>query len=164
MIDKVEKAKYCFDTDTLVSSWRLHYKIDVFSELWDRIGAMVKEGVILVPEEVSNEIGKGNDGLVDWLKRYSAHIIPISAEQIEIVKEIVNKYPLASQYKKPRPYHADPFVVALGKIKRCTVVSYEKPRGNKDNPSVADLCKEYGVHCCTMPDLFQKEEWKFNIG
>lgn len=163
MTENNKKNKYCFDTDTLVSSWRIHYRPDAFESLWDQLGDLVKNGAILIPDEVKKEIGVGKDGLVSWLKKYNVIGTPISMEQIEIVTEIVNKYPLVSQYKKPRPNHADPFVVAVAKIYKCTVVTYEKTNGNSKHPAIPDLCKEYRVDCCSMADFFKKEGWQFNV-
>jgi len=163
MAEEQAKNKYCFDTDALVSSWRMHYRPGVFKELWDQLGRKIEDGSIIIPNEVRKEIGAGTDELASWLKKYQSFIIPISAEQIEIVKEIVNKYPKVSQYKKPRPNHADPFVVAVAKIHSCTVVTYEIRNSSRDNPAVPDLCREYGVDCCSMVDLFEREGWQFSF-
>lgn len=159
----INKNKYCFDTSALVDSWRRYYRPNAFRELWDRIGEHIKDGSIIIPNEVKKEIGAGKDELVSWLKKYHVHVIPISDDQIKIVTEIVNKYPLVSQYKRPRPYHADPFVVALGKMTTSIVVTYEGSNKSKDHPRIPDLCKEFGVDCCSMADFFEKESWQFNI-
>lgn len=160
---EASKAKYCFDTDTLASSWRRHYRIETFEPLWDRLGAMITEGVILIPEEVKKEIGAGKDTLVAWLKKNCPDCVAIDEKQLEIVGEIVNKYPGVSHYKKPRPNHADPFVVAIGKIFSVTVVTFESGSGGPTNPSIPALCKEYGVDCCNMADFFEKEKLSFAL-
>ncbi len=164
MAAQTKKAKYCFDTDTLASSWRLYYHPDTFGPLWEKLGELVSDRTILIPDEVKKEIGAGNDALVSWLKKYNGNGTPVSEEQVKIVTEIVNKYPLVSQYKKPRPNHADPFVVAVAKINNCTVVTYESRNGSPTHPAVPDLCKEYGVDCCSVSEFFKKENWRFRIG
>lgn len=158
-----KKIKYCFDTTTLADSWRRYYRPSAFGELWVKVGELIESGIVLIPEEVKKEIGVGNDDLVTWLKNYHPYVIPISKDQIEVVSDIVNKYPLVSQYKKPRPYHADPFVVAVGKIYSCTVVSYERGNNSKDHPRIGDLCEEYKVDFCSVSDFFERQGWKFNI-
>jgi len=163
MSNSLKTKKYCFDSDALISSWRLHYRPTIVKELWDRIGKKITEGSILIPKEVRKEIGSGKDELVIWLKQYKTHIIPITIEQIGIVSDIVNKYPLVSRYNKPRPYHADPFVVAVARIHNCTVVTYEGLNRSPSHPKVPDLCKEYDVNYCSMSDFFEKEGWKFNF-
>jgi hypothetical protein len=163
MEDTVKKNKYCFDTSAFIDSWRVNYRFKSFEKLWSRIGELIKDGSIIIHEEVMGEVGSGDDDLIKWLKQYHAYVIHISSEQIKIVTEIVNKYQLVSQYRKPRPHNADPFVVALGKINSCTVVSQEKGSNSKDHPRIGDLCKEYGVDHCSISDFFEKEDWRFHI-
>lgn len=157
------KNKYCFDTSAFTDSWRRYYRPNSFRIIWDRIGERIKDGRILVAEEVKKEIGAGKDELIAWFKPYHTYVVSVTEEQIKIVTEIVNKYPLVSQYKKPRAYHADPFVVALGKITSTTVVTYEKRNGSEDHPAVPDLCREYSVECCSLADFFEKEGWEFDL-
>ncbi|MDP2638245.1 MAG: DUF4411 family protein [Candidatus Levybacteria bacterium] len=157
------KKRYCFDTSAFTDSWRRYYKPNSFRVLWDRIGGLIEDGRVLVPDEVKKEIGAGNDELITWFKQYNSHVSPVTAEQIAIVSEIVNKYPLVSQYKKPRAYHADPFVVALGKTTSTIVVTYERRNSSNDHPAVPDLCKEYRVECCSLADFFENEGWEFDL-
>ena len=164
MSDERKKSKYCFDTDTLAASWRRYYRPSSFESLWDELGDMLKTGVILVPEEVKKEIGAGKDDLVSWIKKFCPQTVAIDEKQLEIVSEIVNKYPVVSQYKKPRPNHADPFVVAVAKVYGVEVVTFEKAKnGSSVNPAIPDLCHEYGVSCCSMPDFFEKESISFSL-
>lgn len=157
------KKYYCFDTSAFTDSWRRYYKPNSFKILWERIGDLIRDGEILVPEEVKKEIGAGKDELIIWFKQYHPNVSPVTEEQVLIVTEIVNKYPLVSQYKKPRAYHADPFVVALAKITSSVVVTYEKRNSSSDHPAIPDLCKEYGVECCTLADFFEREGWEFDL-
>jgi len=158
-----EKSKYCFDTDTLAASWRKYYRPSSFEALWDKLGDMMKRSIILIPEEVKKEIGVGKDDLVGWMKRYCPKSVGIDEAQLRIVSQIVNKYPAVSQYKKPRPNHADPFVVAVAKTRGLEVVTFEKGGGSAVNPAIPNLCAEYGVACCTLPDFFEKEGMSFEL-
>ncbi|MFA5877382.1 MAG: DUF4411 family protein [Candidatus Paceibacterota bacterium] len=164
MDDQASKKKYCFDSSVLMMAWRLHYKPKSFSSLWDHLGDMMQAGLIVIPEEVRKEIGAGKDDLILWLKKYKSCIIPIDEPQLKIVAEIVNKYPLVSQYKKPRPNNADPFIVAVAKLDGRTVVTYERSNGqNNPHPRIPDLCKEHEVECCDLPAFFEKEGITFEI-
>lgn len=163
MSENPKNTVYCFDSSAFIDSWRRYYRPDTFKELWDRIGNRIENGSILVPDEVKKEIGSGNDTLVNWFKSYHKYVVPVSEDQIDVVRDIVNKYPAVSQYKKPRPYHADPFVVAVAKNRACTVVTYEGNNGSTHHPKIPGLCKEFGVTCCSVADFFEKEGWLFGI-
>ncbi len=162
MPDETPKIKYCFDTSAFVNGWRRHYKPRSFSTLWDHIGEMMQKGLIVVAEEVPKEIGAGTDDLVSWFKQYKSCVMPVTQEQLNIVSDIVNKYPLISEYKSSKIYSADTFVVAIAKINKCTVVTYEKPDGNKVKPKIPALCKEHFVECCDLATFFEKEGMTFN--
>lgn len=124
----------------------------------------MKNGIILIPEEVKKEIGLGKDGLVAWMKKYCPKGVAIDEAQLKIVAQIVNKYPAVSQYKKPRPNHADPFVVALANIRNLEVVTFEKSKnGSTVSPAIPDLCAEYGIECCAISDFFEKEQILFEL-
>jgi hypothetical protein len=91
-----------------------------------------------------------------------------TAEQIEIVKEILKKYP--SLIKQDKHYAADPWVIALAiemirnpqqtlvEIKRI-VVTEEKLRGNKVR--IPSVCQEYSIQAIDILDMFRLEGWKF---
>lgn len=163
MIDQLPQRKYCFDTSAFINGWRLHYKPQTFAALRDHIGTLMENRSVVVPEEVEKEIGAGTDDLVIWFKPHRKCVLPISEDQLAIVSEIVNKYPLVSQYKKPKPYSADPFVVAVAKLEGRVVVTYEKENKSSQNPNIPDLCKEHRVECCDLASFFEKEGITFGI-
>jgi hypothetical protein len=163
MATQQSKVLYCFDTSALIDSWRRYYHPDIFKPMWDEIDSMIAEGTILIPNEVKKEIGTGDDDLVKWFKKHHGHVTHVTVEQIKIVGDIVNKYPLISHYKKVKPYHADPFVVAVAKEFKCKVVSYEGVNKSTDHPKIPDLCREYDIPHLSMPDFFREMSWKFNI-
>jgi hypothetical protein len=163
MASQTLKNKYCFDSSVFIDGWRRNYPFEMFQPLWENVGEGIINGRVLVPHEVKKEILSGTDELVKWFKRYNAYIIPISIEQINIVRKIVNQYQAVSQYKKPRPNHADPFVVAVAELENCIVVTYETPNGSDQNPAIPDLCRERGIPWLSFIELFKQEGWKFNI-
>jgi len=89
-------------------------------------------------------------------------------EQINIVKEILKKYP--SFIKTGKRYAADPWVIALAiemicspqstlfEVKRI-VVTEEKIRRNK--VKIPYVCREYSVQAIDILDMFRIEDWKF---
>lgn len=155
------QEKYCFDTSAFVDSWRRYYPPDVFPSLWEEIADMIKSGRVFVPKEVEKELLNGNDELKDWFKKNNGCVKPYTSEQLELVRDIVGKYPKAADYNRPKPFHADPFVVALAKLEKAIVITYEGNNGDQHNPRIPFVCKSYGVECFNMIGFFQKEGLSF---
>lgn len=161
MTNNLSPIKYCFDTCAFIDSWRRYYPPRVFPMLWEQLSDLMKNGRIMVPKEVEKEILAGNDEFKDWFRVNNICVKPYTKEQFEIASEIVNKYPKLSQYNKIKPFHADPFVVALAKVESATVVTWEGPNGDMNNPSVPNLCQEYKIGWFNMIGFFEKEGWSF---
>lgn len=157
------QTRYCFDTSAFIDSWSRYYSPDTFEPLWTQLNVMITSEQILIPNEVKKEIGVGKDDLAQWFKQFHSKVTHVSAEQIVTVAEIVNKYPLISHYKKVKPFHADPFVVAVAKEYRCKVVSWESSNKSVDHPKIPDLCREYTIEHLSMPQFFKEMSWSFSI-
>lgn len=103
-----------------------------------------------------------------WAKKQSDLFVEPSQKQIELVKEILTKYP--SLIKTDRRYDADPWVIALAielitsqqktlvTVKRI-VVTEEKLRGNK--VKIPLVCGKYNIETIDIIDMFRSEGWKF---
>lgn len=154
---------YCFDTSAFVDSWRRYYPVGIFPTLWDKLGELVGEDRIIVPREAEKEILNGNDDLTIWFKKSNRCVRPYTLAQLQTVQEIVNKYPKVSQFNKPKPLNADPFIVALAKEASAIVVTFEG-NGNLDDPKIPFLCKENKVACFNMIGFFQNEGLSFRHG
>jgi hypothetical protein len=59
---------YCVDTSSLIAAWQERYPIENFPKFWDRMDSLVKDGRLISPIEVFNEIKKRSDDLHDWLR------------------------------------------------------------------------------------------------
>lgn len=155
-------TKYCFDSSAFIDSWRRYHRPSILPTLWDQLlPGLIEKGRIIVPKEAEKEILAGNDELKTWFKSYKQCVQVYTPEHLKITSEIVNKYPKVSQYKKTKPLHADPFVVAVAKVENAVVVTWEGLNGSKDNPSIPELCREYTVEYHNMVELFEKEGWSF---
>ena len=56
---------------------------------------------------------------------------------------------------------ADPFVIALAKVHRCTVVTGERPTGTPNRPNIPDVCSDLGIRCIGMLELYREQGWRF---
>jgi len=56
---------------------------------------------------------------------------------------------------------ADPFVIALARIRGCTVVTQETPTANPMRPKIPDVCKVLGIDCMNVLQFIRQQAWVF---
>ena len=56
---------------------------------------------------------------------------------------------------------ADPWVIATAHMRKCIVVTEEKPTGRPDRPKIPDVCRGMGVRCISFVELIRQEQWRF---
>ena len=82
-------------------------------------------------------------------------------ESIQIAtSEILADFPKLVNNERNRSI-ADPFVIAVAKIRRLSVVTGEKRRGNPARPKIPDVCEAYGIKYLNLLELMKGEVWKF---
>jgi hypothetical protein len=158
---------YIIDTSSLIELNK-HNPMDIYHSPWQKMDGLVKSGRLFAPREVLDEIIRFDDALAEWAKKHPSMFKDPTKEQIQIVKEILKKYP--SLIKKGKRYAADPWVIALAiemirspqttlvEVKRI-VVTEEKIRGNKVR--IPYVCQDYTVEAIDILDMFRTEGWKF---
>lgn len=158
---------YIIDTSSLIELNK-HNPMDVYPGVWQKLEQLIKDGRLLAPKEVFHEIGNIDDQLQTWSKTQSRLFVEPTPKQIEIVKDILEKYPALININ--RKYDADPWVIALANelitspqmtlftIKRI-VVTEEKLRG--DRIKIPFVCQEYDIESLDIIGMFREEGWKF---
>lgn len=156
---------YIIDTSSLVKLNKDN-PLDVFPTIWGKLKDLIDNDRLVAPKEVFNEINQNDDQLSEWVKTQKKMFKEPTPRQIELVQEILNKYP--SLIKVDRKYDADPWVIALAieltiqkriiSIKRI-VVSEEKLRGERVR--IPLVCDEYKIENMDLITMFRTEGWKF---
>lgn len=165
-----EQIIYCIDTSALIDLKRL-YPSDVFLTLWEKLNELVKQGRLIAPREVLKEIEEKDDELLRWVKKHKKMFKKLNQQQIEIVKEIQQRFPTLVDPAKKIP-DADPFVIALAiaeskKAKELLfkdqyiVITQEKPSSRGGKPQIPDVCQYYRIAWMPVGELFKKEQWRF---
>jgi len=133
---------------------------------------LIDKGLLVSPKEVLKEIENGDDHLKEWSKKQTKLFKDLTVKQIQIVKEIVAKYPGWLNEDSMAPI-ADPFVIALAiemkkdaqtildieTIKKRIVVSEERISGRQTK--IPYVCQEYGIECIFLIEMFRTEGWVF---
>ena len=146
------------------------YPKDIFPKLWENIEKLCKEGRLIAPFEVKNEIEQGDDELKRWVRSKNIRKIFIKPDksQVKLVTEILKHYDFLAKPGKPGP-NADPWVIALAIEKnneaqanlfhnKYIVVTEESKTRTDRIPAV---CRNYNIECINLIELFRKEGWKF---
>ena len=151
---------YCIDTSALITMWQYHYPISVFPSLWDKIDFHIKQGEILIPSEVYEELRTGGDNLFEWIKERKARIVKeLDEEQVKIVFKIEAKFPNLIDKNKTKP-DADPFVIALAYQKNWKVVTTEIFSQNPNKPKIPNVCEHYKITCLNIVEFFKDLNFK----
>lgn len=121
---------------------------------------MIKNKKIIATYLVREELQKGDDELLEYVKKKIPHLFlePTAKEQ-KIVKVIINN-PSFSKWATGTKNKADPFVVALAKVFNLIVVTYENPRATANKIPAA--CRLLEVECIDFITFLRQEN--FQIG
>jgi hypothetical protein len=132
----------------------------VFGTVWVRLAQLGKAGTAVVTEEVIAELEKKDDEVHGWAKK-ELTVVPIDGPIQVHVGHILTAHPRLVDSRKNRS-KADPFVIALARIKSLSVVTGEKPSGNLNKPRIPDVCAALtpAVPCMNLLGLFRQQGWQ----
>jgi len=165
---KVDEAfVYIIDTCSIIDLFKL-YPQDVFLELWKNIDKLIKNERLISHKFVLEELKKKFDEAYKWAKVRKSMFIGITSQQIEVIKDILAKYPELVDPEKE--IDADPWLIALALekeeqqklvpiVKVKIVVTEEKLKSNKVN--LPFVCQEFKIECINLIGLMRKEGWKW---
>ncbi len=130
---------YCIDTCALIDLWRRYYPPDVFPGLWADIERLIRQRRLIAPREVLEELRGVDDEILEWARRFKMMFIALDEGQLREVSTILEESPGRIDPSKTKP-DADPFLIALAKTMRWTVVTSELPRTSPVQDPVSPTC------------------------
>jgi hypothetical protein len=153
---------YSLDTSVLVNGWRKTYSPDVFPALWRKLDELIADGRVFAIDEVLRELSKQDDEILAWAKDREHMFVRIDSDgEIQVaVAEILSRFPRLVDSSKSRSI-ADPFVIALAKVRGYTVVTEEKFGGTIEKPKIPIVCQEMGIRCINLLQLVREQGWVF---
>jgi hypothetical protein len=154
-------VEYVFDTSSLIGAWVRTYPPDSFPVVWDRMDGLATAGNLLVPEEVYEELKSQDDDLLAWVKERSATVVvPTSRAVMLEARAVLADHEGLTKTGTGRG-KADPFVIALGRLRGCPVVTQEQG-GSAAKPRIPFVCTTRGVACMSMLEVIRAEGWRFS--
>ncbi len=150
---------YVFDTNIFINLQR-RQPIDLYPTVWNKIGELMSEGVIISSQEVLDEIAIGGDDLEKWAKARKECFLPTDISVQQKVRDILKNYRGLIEGGKNKN-SADPFVVALAQDKKYKVVTEETPTRNSNSPKIPDVCDAYSIECLNFVDFAREAKLNF---
>ena|SRR3712207_5614930 len=144
---------FCLDTSALVGAWVRAYPPDVFPRLWTTLEELAERGGVVSPDEVRHELAAKADDLHEWAEAHAAMFVPLDAEQMAATREILAAFPRLVGELAERN-RADPFVIALARVRRLTVVTEERG-GTATRPRIPLVCQHFDVPCMTTLEFIR---------
>jgi hypothetical protein len=151
---------YCLDTSALVGAWVRSYPPDVFPALWQNLDELIGLGHAVAPEEVMNELEAKEDALFAWVKQRRDHLfVGLDEAQMVATTEILDAFPRLVGELADRN-RADPFVIALARVRGLVVVSEERG-GTVERPRIPLVCDHFGVRTMSPLAWIRELRWIF---
>lgn len=151
---------YCADTNAFIEGWVRSYPIEVFPRLWKGLEGLVAEGRLISPDEVKRELHRRTDTLLEWAKQQEGLFLPLEDDVQEALAEIMQGFPRLVDTRRNRS-GADPFVIALAKVRGATVLTQETHSNSASRPRIPDVCDALGVKHVDLLTLIRREKWTF---
>lgn len=158
----MEPALYSVDTSALIDGLERYYFEDTFPGIWEKVSELVAAGRFFISEEVWEEAKKKTDVVKSWCERDRTGklIVPTDGAITREVQAILKGTPRMVMNLKGRN-RADPFVVALAKLRDATAVTGEGDDGNENHPKIPYVCDKLAVPCMRFTALIRSEGWRF---
>lgn len=128
--------------------------------MWQRLDGLIHQGQLIVSEEVLVELEQKDDEVHEWVRQRRAMFVPTDDAVQVAVQEILRGHPGLVDPARPR-LGADPFVIALARIRGCTVVTQETPTANPARPKIPDVCRALGIGHINVLQFIRQQGWVF---
>lgn len=154
---------YIFDNGSL--SKLKHFYPQIFQSVWTGLDQLIATEKLISTREVWNEMQNGQPHITTtaWLKqRQKIFMVPTGAE-LSFVAEIFRiphfRTLIGEKEQLRGTPVADPFVIAVAKVRGGTVVTEElfKPNASK----IPNVCAHFNVPCITLEGFMNSQSWKF---
>ena len=157
--------RYLLDSNVLIDADRDYYPIDRVPEFWEWLLHLAAQGLLKVPVEAFEEVKDGRGQLVEWIKEHKAVLLEeteLEAGPVSHAVEVGYAPDLAEE--ELEKLKADPFIVAYGVALpgQVTVVTMErsKPKRQRANRHIPDVCADLGVPCIDTYELLRRLDFR----
>ncbi len=137
-----------------------HHPPDIFLSLWQRLDDAIAAGDLVSPDEVLQELERGEDALAATLGSRQGLFVPLDDAQMGAVAGVIRACRGLVNEEAERG-RADPFVVALARVRHGTLVTGERPRRGATAPfKIPDACVHYSIPCLDWFAFLREVGWQ----
>jgi len=136
------------------------YPPSTFPGIWRSVETLVAEGRICATEEVKYELDGIKDDARQWARGQNGLFVPLDKNQTDEVSRIMDQFEKLVDYRGNKS-GADPFVIALARVRGCAVVSQENRTNTNESPHIPNVCDYYRIECISVLTMFEREGWSF---
>jgi predicted nucleic acid-binding protein len=153
---------YLFDTNIFYAL--SHFYPDNFHSLWIKINSLVSSGELISVKEVYREIKKNcpEEHIELWVKSNKEIFIIPTEKELKLVANMMTIEENRNLIKKNNILKglpvADPFILAVAKIRNAIVVTQE---ADKSGARIPNICKKNEIECISLQKFFNKENVKY---
>jgi hypothetical protein len=154
---------YSIDTSGLIDGWKRRYPPDVFPGIWENVADLINAEELFAPEEVLHELEIGADDLHEWANLHAQLFVPLDEEIQQAVTDVLAARPTWIPTDRSRNM-ADPFVVAVARVKACPVVSAEAWTNSPlpERVRIPNVCDGLGIRHMTFLEMMRELGWVFS--
>lgn len=146
---------FCLDTSAFIDAWERYYSRDVFPSLWEKMDGLMVAGTVVASIEVYKEMEKKSDGVITWAAPHKRLFVDSDDEVLASVSQIMKDFPAGFVDPRRARSGADPFVIAVARLRGAAVVTAEKP-GKKREIKIPDVCRHYDIPCFAILEMFRR--------
>jgi len=110
--------------------------------------------------EVRFELDAVDDELRRWAASQSGLFVPLDKEQTDEATRIQTDFEDLVDYRANKS-GADPFVIALARVRGYTIVTLERMAGPGERPRIPNVCDYYSIPYVNIIGLMRQEGWRF---
>lgn len=153
------KKQYCIDSSSLISAKHIRYPMDNFPSVWEKFEDLIKDGTFVISRHVYDEVTHGEDDLAVWMKKHSKLVVQVDAALIQETARLTTAYSIVDPDSTKEI--ADPYVVALAKLRSIPCVNEETSSKGKKYMKIPDVCEKEGVRSMTLVQVIRELALKF---
>ena len=157
---------YCIDMGVLIKlDFEFSKKRKAFKAVWEELEAMIQNGELcsceFLEEEASRYAGE-HTFIREWIKEHKEKLLIPNDLQIimaagRVINENLNTGFLKRKNWESGQNESDPYLIALGMVRGCIIITTE----SKDHPNkIPQVAAKYGVKAIDLYEFFDEKGLK----